>query len=42
VGAKKEELPALATTAFSLQRLMDLSPVRPTEADLLEILKASY
>lgn len=42
VGATREDLPALAATAFSLQRLMDMSPIRPTEADLLGILEASF
>lgn len=41
VGASKEDLPVLAATALSLQRLMDLSPIEPSEADLLSILEAS-
>ena len=41
VGASKEDLPALAATALSLQRLMDLSPIKPSESDLLGILEAA-
>ncbi|MEM7386270.1 MAG: iron-containing alcohol dehydrogenase [Verrucomicrobiota bacterium] len=41
VGASVEDLPGLAATARSLERLMALSPIQPSEADLLGILEAS-
>ena len=42
VGAKQSDLEGLASTAASLKRLMDLSPVFLSEADLLRILEASF
>lgn len=42
VGAKREDLPSLAATAFSLKRLMELSPAEVSESDLLDILKESF
>ncbi|MDB4639312.1 iron-containing alcohol dehydrogenase [bacterium] len=41
VGAKSEDLVELATTAISLQRLLDLSPVNTTFDDAKNILRAS-
>jgi hypothetical protein len=32
----------LAATAFSLKRLMELSPAEVSESDLLDILKESF
>ncbi|MCH2387945.1 MAG: iron-containing alcohol dehydrogenase, partial [Opitutales bacterium] len=42
VGAKQSDLEGLASTAASLKRLIDLSPVLLSEADLLRILEASF
>ena len=42
VGAEREDLPELAATAFSLKRLMELSPAEVSESDLLNILKESF
>ncbi len=42
VGAEREDLPELAATAFSLKRLMELSPTEVSESDLLNILKESF
>ena len=42
VGAVPNDLAALAATAASLKRLMALSPISPSEADLRRILEASF
>ena len=40
VGIEESQLPELVETAFSLQRLIDLTPGPPTPADGLKILRA--
>jgi alcohol dehydrogenase class IV len=42
VGAEQSDLNDLAATSASLKRLMDLSPITPSEADLRRILEASF
>ena len=42
VGAERADLPELAKIAYSLERLMALSPIKPNESDLLGILEASF
>ena len=42
VGAEQSDLEGLAVIGASLKRLMDLSPVSLSEADLLRILEASF
>jgi alcohol dehydrogenase class IV len=42
VGADQSDLNDLAATSASLKRLMDLSPITPSEADLRRILEASF
>ena len=42
VGAERSDLEGLAAIAASLKRLMDLSPITPSEADLHRILEASF
>jgi alcohol dehydrogenase class IV len=42
LGLSREQLPSIATKAFSIKRLMDTNPRQPTEADLLGILEAAY
>lgn len=42
VGAKKGDLEELASIAFSLKRLMDLSPLPVTQEDLMTILDAAF
>ena len=42
VGAVEGDLPATASTAHSFKRLMDLSPIKPSESELLAILEASF
>lgn len=42
VGAKQEDIPHLASAAGALERLMDLTPLRPSGEDLRRILEASY
>lgn len=42
VGAESEDIPALAEAAAQLERLMDLCPIRPSVADLQDILEASF
>ena len=41
LGGTLEQLPTFAAKSFSIKRLMLLNPRRPTEADLLEILRAA-
>jgi alcohol dehydrogenase class IV len=41
VGGKAEDIADLATTAISLQRLVDLSPITRTIKDAKKILEAS-
>ncbi len=42
IGGKEAQLPEFANKAFGIKRLMDLNPRCPTEADLLQILRAAY
>ncbi len=42
LGGTLEQLPTFAAKSFSIKRLMLLNPRRPTEADLLEILRAAF
>ena len=42
IGAQRDDLPKLADAAAALERLMVLSPRRPTTGDLQAILEASY
>ncbi len=42
IGGTLEQLPTFAKKAFAIKRLMLLNARRPTEADLLAILKAAY
>ena len=41
-GECEDQLPAFASKAFGIKRLMDVNPRRPTEGDLLAILKSAY
>jgi len=42
IGGTPDQLPTFAAKAHAIQRLMLLNARRPSEADLLEILKAAY
>ena len=42
LGGTLEQLPTFAAKSFSIKRLMLLNPRQPTEADLLEILRAAF
>ena len=42
LGGTLEQLPTFAAKSFSIKRLMLLNPRRPTEADLLDILRAAF
>jgi alcohol dehydrogenase class IV len=42
IGGREEQLPRFAAKAFAIKRLMMVNPRQPTEADLLEILRAAY
>ena len=42
LGLDRDQLPGVAAKAFSIKRLMDTNPRRPTESDLLAILQAAY
>ena len=41
IGGKPDDLDALATTAMSLERVLDLSPRKPTIEDVRRILEDS-
>ena len=42
IGGQEEQLPRFAAKAFAIKRLMMVNPRQPSEADLLEILRAAY
>jgi alcohol dehydrogenase class IV len=42
LGGTPDQLPTFASKAFAIKRLMLLNGRAPTEADLLEILKAAF
>jgi alcohol dehydrogenase len=42
IGGREDQLPRFAQKAFAIKRLMMVNPRQPTEADLLEILRAAY
>jgi alcohol dehydrogenase class IV len=42
LGGTADQLPAFAAKAFAIKRLMGTSPRRPTEAELLEILRGAF
>ncbi|MFO1046235.1 MAG: iron-containing alcohol dehydrogenase [Planctomycetaceae bacterium] len=42
LGGTEDQLPTFASKAFAIKRLMLLNARQPTEADLLEILKAAW
>ncbi len=42
VGASREDIPVLSRSAHALDRLMDLTAIRPTLADIQSIYEAAY
>ena len=42
IWGQEEQLPRFAAKAFAIKRLMMVNPRQPSEADLLEILRAAY
>jgi alcohol dehydrogenase class IV len=42
LGGREEQLPEFAAKAFAVKRLMTMNPRRPTEEDLLMILREAY
>jgi len=42
IGVQREQLPGFAEKSFSIKRLMNTNPRRPTQADLLAILEEAY
>lgn len=42
IGGREEQLPRFAAKAFAIKRLLMVNPRQPSEADLLEILRAAY
>jgi alcohol dehydrogenase class IV len=42
LGGREEQLPEFAKKAFAIKRLMATNPRRPTEEDLLDVLRAAY
>jgi len=42
IGGREDQLPRFAQKAFAIKRLMMVNPRQPSEADLLEILRAAY
>lgn len=42
LGLKESQLPELAAKSFAIKRLMDTNPRKPTEADLLAILRDAF
>ena len=41
IGGREEQLPEFASKSFAIERLMLLNPRRPTESELLDILKSA-
>lgn len=42
IGAHESHLPGFASKAFAIKRLMTTNPRRPTEAELLELLRTAF
>jgi alcohol dehydrogenase class IV len=42
IGGNEAQLPTFAEKAFAIKRLMLLNPRRPTEDELLDILKSAF
>ncbi len=42
IGARREQLPAFASKAFAIKRLMTINPRQPTEEELLAVLEEAF
>jgi alcohol dehydrogenase class IV len=42
IGGREDQLPTFAAKSFGIKRLMALNPRPPSEADLLDILRAAF